>query len=90
MKVLKPANENRRRLQLNKSELAVVFDTLKGYLHDKSNKVRLFSMQALANLALDNAKLRPQVIAVLDEATKTGSPKIKTQGQKLLADLRRL
>jgi hypothetical protein len=75
---------------LNKKEIATVLETLTGYLHDKSNRVRMFSMQALANLAMDEAKLRPQVIAVLDEVTKTGSPAMKMQGQKLLSDLRKL
>jgi len=90
MKMSKKREGESRRLQLNKKELAAVIETLTGYLHDRSRKVRMFSLQALANLAFDEAKLRPQVIAVLDEVTKTGSPAMKTHGRKILVNLRKL
>jgi len=90
MKELQPLEESHRRLRLNKNEITAIVETLKEHLHDKSNKIRLFALQSLANLAFDDAKLRPQVIAVLDEVTRTGSPAMKTAGQKLLAYLRKL
>jgi len=90
MKVLKSSETESRRLRLNQNEVAAVLETLKGYLYDKSRKVRMFSLQALANLAADEAKLRPQVIAVLENVTKTGSSAMKTEGQKLLDNLRKL
>jgi hypothetical protein len=90
MKELRPLEEGSRRLRLNKNEITAIIETLKNHLHDRSNKIRLFALQSLANLALDDAKLRPQIIAVLDEVARTGSPTIKTAGRKLLSTLRKL
>lgn len=89
MRTFEPLESNSRPLKLSKQDRSIVFETLKNYLHDKSGKVRLFSMQALANLAIDEVDLRPQVIALLNEVTKTGSPAMKTQGRKLLAWLKK-
>jgi hypothetical protein len=50
----------------------------------------MFSMQALANLAMEEAKLRPQVIALLEEALKTGTATTRNRGRKLLEGLKRL
>ena len=79
-----------KQLRLNKNEITAVIETLKEHLNDKSKKARLVSMQALANLAHDDARLRPQVIAVLAEVTKTGSPALQTAGRKRLSSLRKL
>lgn len=79
-----------KQLRLNKNEITAIIETLKEHLNDKSKKARLVSMQALANLAHDDARLRPQVIAVLAEVTKTGSPTLQTAGRKLLSSLRKL
>lgn len=77
-------------LHLNKNEITAIIETLKEHLNDKSKKVRLVSMQVLANLAHDDAQLRPQVIAVLAEAAKTGNPTMQTEGRKLLSSLKKL
>jgi len=77
-------------LRLNKNEITAIIETLKEHLHDKSRKVRLVSMQALANLAYDDAQLRPQVIAVLSEVAKTGNSTMQTAGRKLLSSLKKL
>lgn len=85
MKELQPQS-----LRLNKNEVTAIIDTLKEHLKDKRKKVRLVSMQALANLAHDDAQLRPQVIAVLSEVAKTGHPTMQTEGRKLLSSLKKL
>jgi hypothetical protein len=90
MDAVKKAGRDDHRLQLSEKDRAAVLDVLSGYLHDKSRTVRMFSMQALANLALDEAKLRPQVIALLQDSIKTGSPVMKSRGRKLLASLKQL
>lgn len=79
-----------KQLHLNKNEITAIIETLKEHLNAKSKKVRLVSMQALANLAHDDAKLRPQVIAVLAEVAKTGSPTMQVAGRKLLSSLQKL
>ena len=75
------------RLELSEEERAVVVEILLGYLSDKSKIVKTFSMQALANLAEQDAGLRSQVIPLLEELTRTGSPAMKSRGRKLLGKL---
>ncbi len=79
-----------KRLRLNKNEITAIIETLKEHLNAKSRKVRLVSMQALANLAHDDVQLRPQVIAVLAEVAKTGNPTMQNEGRKLLSSLQKL
>ena len=75
------------RLELSEEERGVVVEILLGYLSDKSKIVKTFSMQALADLAEQDASLRSQVIPLLEELTRTGSPATKSRGRKLLARL---
>jgi len=75
------------RLELSGEERKVVVEILLGYLHDESKIVKTFSMQALADLAERDASLRSQVIPLLEEITKTGSPAMKSRGRKLLEKL---
>ena len=75
------------RLELSEEERAVVVEVLLGYLNDKSKIVKTFSMQALADLTEQDASLRSQVIPLLEELTKTGSPAMKSRGRKLLEKL---
>lgn len=56
-------------------------------LLDMLRFVKTFSMQALADLAEQEPELRPQVIPLLEEATLTGNPAMKSRGRKLLERL---
>ena len=76
-------------LELSEDERAVVVEILLGYLSDESKIVKTFSMQALADLAEHDASLRSQVIPLLEELTRTGSPAMKSRGRKLLERLGR-
>lgn len=75
------------RLELDQKERVVVFSILIGYLNDKSNIVKTFSMQALADLAKDDKDLRRKVIPLLQDLMETGSPAMKSRGKKLLKEL---
>ncbi len=75
------------RLELSEEERVVVVEILLGYLHDKSRIVKTFSMQALADLAEQDASLRSLVITLLEELTRTGSPAMRSRGRKLLEKL---
>jgi hypothetical protein len=77
------------RLELSKEEQAVVVEILLNYLDDKSKIVKTFSMQALADFAERDAGLRPQIIKLLEELTRTGSPAMRSRGRKLLEKLNR-
>ena len=72
------------RLALTPREKIRVVNILFDYLQDKSNIVVTFSLQALADFAVDDEKLRPRVMGVLKELTHTGSPAVKNRGKKLL------
>jgi sulfur carrier protein ThiS len=76
------------RLKLNPAERRVVVGILTEYLKDKSRIVKTFSMQALADLAEQDADLRPAIVAQLEELTRTGSPAMQSRGRKLLAKLK--
>ncbi len=72
------------RLELDAEERAKAVEILLGYLDDRSKIVKTCAMQALADLALIDDSLRPQVIPVLQDLTQTGSPAMKSRGHKLL------
>jgi hypothetical protein len=76
------------RLDLKETEVNEVFDILLSYLDNDSKIVKTFSLQALADLALQHTELIQQVTQILEEQTRTGSPAMKNRGRKLLVMLR--
>jgi hypothetical protein len=76
------------RLALSRSATALAVETLLGYLGDKSSIVKIFAMQALADFAEKETVLRDRVVAVLEEATRAGSPAMKSRGRRLLKRLK--
>jgi hypothetical protein len=76
------------RLEWSSKERRVIVDILKHYLTDKSKIVKTFSMQALADIAEQDAELRPPIIQQLKLLARTGSPAMKARGKKLLAKLK--
>jgi len=77
------------RLKVSKEEQAVIVKILKGYLNDKSKIVKTFSMDALTAFAERDVRIRPQVIELLKELSRTGSPAMKSRGRNLLRRLDR-
>lgn len=76
------------RLNLATEDIRAVLDILNLYLMDKSKIVKTFSMQALADLAMLKADLRPSIIRKLEQMTQTGSPAMQSRGRKLLVKLK--
>jgi hypothetical protein len=76
------------RLQLSMQERQEAVSVLERYLEDHSKIVVTFSMQALADLALQDASLRPQVRARIEQLSASGSPAIRSRGRKLLHQLK--
>ena len=76
------------RVQLSPAERRTVVGILTDYLQDTSRIVKTFSMQALADIAGQDADLRPAIITQLTELTRTGSPAMQSRGRKLLAKLK--
>jgi HEAT repeat protein len=77
------------RLNLTRAERRRVVDLLAEYLKDQSKIVKTFAMQALADIAEQDADLRPSIVKQLQELTRTGSPAMQSRGRKLLAKLAR-
>ncbi len=72
------------RLPLSAAERRVASGVLRRYLEDRSSIVRTFALQGLADLAKDDAEMRVEVIEVLREACRNGTPAMKARGRKLL------
>ena len=75
------------RLDLTAEERRTAVTLLNTYLQDQSKIVKTFAMQALADIALVDAELRPTIIIQLETLTHTGSPAMQSRGRKLLAQL---
>ena len=76
-----------RRLELSAAKRETAVSILITCLDDESKIVKTFSMQALADLAAQDAGLRPQVTALVEELTRTGSPAMQSRGRRLLREL---
>ena len=76
------------RVKLKRAERRKVVGILSDYLADASKIVKTFAMQALADIAADDAELRAPIVQRLEELTRTGSPAMKARGRKVLAKLR--
>jgi hypothetical protein len=76
------------RLTLKPRDRKTIVEIFFAYLNDESKIVVTFALQALADFAVEDKKLRPRVIRVLEELTETGSPAIKNRGRKLLLKLK--
>jgi hypothetical protein len=77
------------RLLLNAKQRNLATSLLVGYLEDRSSIVKTFALQGLADLAQDDPSLRPGVIEVLRQATRTGTAAMKARSRKLLVRLER-
>ncbi len=76
------------RLELSPDERLAALAILKTFLTDHSRIVKTFAMQAMADLALQDASLRPEVLVVIEELARTGSPAMQSRGRKLLKKLK--
>jgi len=76
------------RVDLTPRERRAVVAILQGYLKDESKIVKTLSMQALADMAEQDASLRAPIIRQLEELTRSGSPAMRSRGRKLLAKLK--
>lgn len=77
------------RLTLNVKERQLATSLLNSYLEDRSSIVRTFALQGLADLAQDDASMRPAVVEVLRESARNGTPAMKARSRKLLLRLER-
>ncbi len=78
------------RLNLTAIERKRVFALLVSYLDDNSRIVKTFSMQALADIALQDTAYIDEVRDIVSRSIKTGSPAMKARGKKLLSKLKEI
>jgi hypothetical protein len=76
------------RLPLTGAEREWSVALLKRFLHDRSSIVKTCALQGLAELAQTNPKLRPEVVGIIEHASRTGTPAMKARARKLLPQLR--
>lgn len=72
------------RLRMNGKERQIAISSLNGYLEDRSSIVKTSALQGLADLAQEDPSLRPKVIELLREATRSGTAAMKARGRRLL------
>jgi hypothetical protein len=77
------------RLLLNTKERRAAITSLTSYLEDRSSIVKTFALQGLADLARVDSSLRPEVLEILHEATRNGTPAMKARSRKLLLQLQK-
>ena len=75
------------RLKLASEERHRVADDLRRYLQDRGSIVRTHALQGLSDLAEQDESLRGEVVDLLRQATRTGSPAMRARARKLLACL---
>ena len=75
------------RLRLTAPERRRAAAALQSYLEDRSSIVKTFALQALADLARNDAVLRRKVHLLLDDALQAGTPAMKARSRKLLKRL---
>lgn len=75
------------RLELSRRERATAVAILRHYLTDKSRIVRTCSMQGLADLALQDARLLNPIRQLMVSLIRTGSPAMKSRGRRILSRL---
>jgi hypothetical protein len=76
------------RLQLASRERTWAVALLASFLNDASRIVQVNAMQALADIALQDHRLRGRVIARLESLVAEGSPAVTARGRRLLRLLR--
>lgn len=75
------------RLQLSAKERDHAVSVLFEYLEDKSSIVRTLSMQALADFAMKDSRLRARVVPVIEFLANEGTAAMRARGRKLLKQL---
>jgi hypothetical protein len=76
-------------LKLNSSERAKAIATLRTYLSDRSSIVKTFALQGLTDLAHDDPATASEILDLLHQSTRTGTPAMKARARKLLTQLQK-
>lgn len=75
------------RLRLSSRERLQAFETVRGWLADKSSIVRTFALQAMTEMARQDPSLMDEAIEHLEAAHANGTPAMKARARNLLSRL---
>ena len=75
------------RLELTLAERRRAAEVLETYLTDRSSIVKTCAMQGLWELARHDAGMRPRVVELVRELTRTGTAAMRARGRKLLLEI---
>jgi hypothetical protein len=75
------------RLELSERERHRAAETFRNYLNDRSSIVKTFAIQALADLARDDASMRPEVRALVETHMRSGTAAMRARCRKLMKQL---
>jgi hypothetical protein len=76
------------RLPLTRAERNRAIALFKEFLGDRSSIVKTCALQGLAELAQGNPGLRLEVMGLVEQASRAGTPAMKARARKLLPKLR--
>ena len=71
-------------LKLTRAECRRVADVLTGWLDDKSSIVKTCAMQGLAELTLQDPSMKDEVLDLIRELARSGTPAMQARGRHLL------
>ena len=77
------------RLKLEPDERDFVLDLLFNWLDGDGSVIRTCSLQGLADLAMQDAQLLPDVLPLLEDAVVSGTPAMRARSRALLKKLAR-
>ena len=77
------------RLKLNRAERTRAIATLRTYLTDRSSIVKTFALQALTDLAQGDPTTESEILDLLHQSTRTGTPAMKARARKLLTQFQK-
>jgi hypothetical protein len=72
------------RLALTGCERQAAIFSLRSYLDDHSSIVKTFALQGLAELAEQEPRVQPEVVELLRQAERNGTPAMRARSRKLL------
>jgi hypothetical protein len=75
------------RLMLRPAERRSAFQTLRGYLTDRSAIVRTFALQGMADFAQHDPSLKPLARRWLRWAVRRGTPAMRSRAARLLSEI---
>lgn len=76
------------RLKCNELEETEITNSLKKYLLHKSKIVQVSAMESLATIAERNDSILNEVIEIINQHKKSGSPAVQSRGRKLINRLK--